>query len=305
MIELDFIKIDQNKVDKIKEKSIDRIYQNEEMRIFIDENKLSREFVFSHMADFLKVLEDKKICKNCKGLNDCPKKGYYFDLQIDKKRNQSNIIYLQCKLIQKRAKIKEKFIICDVDTANFDYDLKDCTAFFKEDRKLVLSNMAKIIKENLNSGLYVYGEKGIGKSFIMTIFAKHLVSRRKGHFVYVDARNLIPSMIELSFKDKDAFLDDLDLLKTVDYLFIDNLGEEEKNDFSKESIIYEVLKERKDNNLPTYITSIYSLKDLFGAYRTPKSGNFKTKDIVSFIESTSTIINIQTSSKIASGIFKK
>ena len=161
----------------------------------------------------------------------------------------------------------------------------------------------KIFSRNL--GVILSGEKGIGKSFIMTIFAKHLVSRRKGHFVYVDARNLIPSMIELSFKDKDAFLDDLDLLKTVDYLFIDNLGEEEKNDFSKESIIYEVLKERKDNNLPTYITSIYSLKDLFGAYRTPKSGNFKTKDIVSFIESTSTIINIQTSSKIASGIFKK
>ena len=305
MIELDFINIDQKKVNKIKEKSIDRIYQNQEMRNFIQENNLSRNFVYEHLSSFLKVLEDRQLCEKCNGLNSCPKKGYYFDLEIDKKRNQSNIVYLQCKLIKKRKKIKDKFIICDVDTSNFDYELKDCTSYFKEDRKSVLSNMAKIIKENLNTGLYIYGDKGIGKSFILSIFAKHLTKKREGHFVYVDCRNLIPSMIESSFKDKDAFLDDLDLLKSVDYLFLDNLGEEDKNDFSKESIIYEVLKERKENNLPTYIASIYSPKELFNAYRTPKSGNFKTKDIISFIETTSLVINIPTSCKIAQGIFKK
>ena len=163
--------------------------------------------------------------------------------------------------------------------------------------------MAKIIKENLNDGLYIYGEKGIGKSFLLSVFAKHLVSRREGHFVYVDLRILIPSLLEASFKDKESFNEDIELLKTVDYLFIDNFGEEDKNDFSKGSIILEVLKYRQENNLPTYIASIYSMKELYSIYRTPKTGNFKTGEIVSIIESTCKVVNIPTTSKIASSIF--
>jgi primosomal protein DnaI len=305
MIELDFINIDQNKVDKIKQKSIDRIYQNEEMRVFINENNLSREFVYEHLSDFIKVLEDRNKCKNCRGLNSCSKKGFYFDLILNKRKLTTEVKYLQCKLIQKRLNVKRKFIICDVDYSNFDFELKDCALYFKEDRKLALSSLAKIIKENLNNCVYLYGEEGIGKTFIMSIFAKHLVNKRSGHFVYVNCKNLIPSMIESSFKDKETFNEDLELLKTIDYLFLDNFGEEDKNDFSKESIIYEVLKERNEKSLPTYITSQYSPKDLFNAYRTPKSGNFKTKDIISFIESNSLIISIPTSGKIAQGIFKK
>ena len=101
----------------------------------------------------------------------------------------------------------------------------------------------------------------------------------------------------------NAFLDNMDLFKTVDYLFIDNFGEEEKNDFSKESIIFEILSYRKDNNLPTYFASIYSLNDLFTAYRTPKSGNNRPKELIDIISSTCSVINIPTSSKVATNIF--
>lgn len=303
MIDLDFINIDEEKIRKIKEKEIKRIYNDENMRVFIEENKIPRSFVYDHLSNFIKVLDCKKDCENCQSLRTCSKNGYYYDLSVNLRLNKADIKFKQCEKIKKRDKIKYKFIICNTDPSFFDYELKDCSSHFKEDRKLALVNMAKIIKENLNDGLYIYGEKGIGKSFLLSVFAKHLVSRRAGHFVYVDLRILIPSLLEASFKDKESFNEDIELLKTVDYLFIDNFGEEDKNDFSKGSIILEVLKYRQENNLPTYIASIYSMKELYSIYRTPKTGNFKTGEIVSIIESTCKVVNIPTTSKIASSIF--
>ncbi len=306
MIDLDFIKIDQDKISKIKEKSIERIYKNEEMRIFVDESKLSRSFVYDHLSDFIRVLESKKNCSNCSGLSRCKTKGNCFDLEVELSKNQTYLKFNECKLLRKRRLISDKFIICDALKEAFDYELKDCALFFKEDRKSVLKTLATIIKEDSNSGVYIYGEEGIGKSFLLSCFAKYIVSRRQGHFVYIDCELFIPSMVQASFnKNKDDFNDDLELLKTVEYLFLDNFAQEEKNDFSKESIIYEILKYRNEHKLPTYFASIYSLNDLYKAYRTPKSGNYKTRDIINLIETNANICEITTSSKIAKGIFNK
>ena len=63
MLELDFIEIDEVKIKNIKDKSIHRIYDNQEMRIFINENKIPAEFVYNHLSDFIKVLDDKEKCK--------------------------------------------------------------------------------------------------------------------------------------------------------------------------------------------------------------------------------------------------
>ena len=165
--------------------------------------------------------------------------------------------------------------------------------------------MATIIKENSNRGIYVSGDNGIGKSFLLSCFSKYIVTRRKGHFVYIDMGSFIPSMVQQSlFKNKGGFIEDLELLKTVDYLFLDNFGQEVKNDFSKVSIVYEGLKYRKENNLPTYFASIYSIKELYKAYRTPKSGNYLTDEIVKFIESSCDIVSIPTTSIVAKSIFK-
>lgn len=303
MIDFDFLNIDEEKISVIKNKNINRIYQNEEMRIFIEENKISRQFVYDHLSNFLKVIDDKNKCKFCLGLKECKTKGYTLDLNIDINNNSSSITYNQCKLIRKRKNIKKKFIICDTNEEYFDYDLKDTLNYFKDDRKNLIAKMATIIKENSNKSLYFYGQSGIGKSLLLTVFAKLIVSKRKGHYAYVDFKSLIPTMIEESFRDKEQYESDLALLETVDYLFIDNFGEEEKNDFSKENIVLSVLNKRKENGLPTYIASSYSLDDLFKAYRTPKSGNYKTKDIVDIIKTTSEITEIPTSSKVAISIF--
>ena len=305
MLDLDFIKIDQEKIKKIKEKSIERIYKDEEMRIFVEENNLSKSFVYDHLSDFIRVLESRKNCKNCQGLKFCKTNGNCLDIEVDLRSNRTTLFLSECKSLRKRRLIADKFIICHANKEAFDYELKECASFFKEDRKLVLKELATIIKENSNQGIYIYGDEGIGKSFLLSVLSKYIVTRRKGHYLYIDLRNFIPSMVQQSlYKDKASFNEDLELLKTIDYLFLDNFGEEEKNDFSKESIICEVLNYRKEHNLPTYFTSRYSLNDLYKAYRTPKSGNFKTIDIISYIESTCKIVNIPTSSKIAKGIFE-
>ena len=125
MLDLDFIKIDEEKIAKIKNKSIDRIYEDEEMRIFVEENFLSRSFVYEHLSDFIRALESKKNCKNCLGLNNCKSKGNCLDLDVDLKKNQTSLRITECKFLKKRRMIADKFIICEATKEAFEYELKE------------------------------------------------------------------------------------------------------------------------------------------------------------------------------------
>ena len=62
-----------------------------------------------------------------------------------------------------------------------------------------------------------------------------------------------------------VFEDKIDYLKTVDILFLDDLGGESQSSFIRDEVLGPILQHRVFDELPTFFSSIMKMKDLTNA----------------------------------------
>jgi primosomal protein DnaI len=279
--------IDEDKIKEIKSKNIKKIYQNEKLNNFIEQNNISQMQVYNYLDAFIKALESLERCKNCPGLNKCKTKGFINELYKDEKHIYTSPI--QCKKCKEKARLKDKFILNSMDDEVYSYSMSDTLLNFKDDRKLIVANLARIIKsDDLSKGVYVCGESGRGKSFIMQVFAKTIADHLNKLCCYVDARKEFPYLINIPSWKKDDYFEEVELLETIDLLFIDNFAEETllEDKYADSSLVLEILRKRQEKNLPTFFTSKFVPSELPEVYKMTKNGVKNGKEIASIIEET-------------------
>lgn len=120
-------------------------------------------------------------------------------------------------------------------------------------------------------GLYIYGDMGIGKSFILAAMA-HELSEKKAvettmlHYpsFVIDIKNAINS---------GSVKEEIDAVKAVPVLILDDIGAEQTTSWVRDEILQVILQHRMLEELPTFFTSNYSLANLEA-----KFGNIKGAD---------------------------
>ncbi len=156
-------------------------------------------------------------------------------------------------------------------------------------RKPLIINLLKQIKESNFTGLYVYGNTGVGKSYIMSLFLNEL-SSRKIYVNNVDINESI-SFIKTNILNEQELETYLDKLKKYQILLIDNLGMEQFKNFYHVQYLIPILEYRYKQNLPTYFISHLNIEELKNKYlnniinnsrgRTNKKDIFKLIDLIS------------------------
>lgn len=129
--------------------------------------------------------------------------------------------------------------------------------FYKEEVK-------KLVEEESNTNLILYGNQGCGKTMLMNIAFKELL--HIGNNVYIlDFRDLVQAYLK-GFGASEQFKEYLD----CDYLGIDDLGKEFSGSGVSKEIVVNVLdytlRHRYHRQLPTWITSNISLSDISSEY---------------------------------------
>ena len=120
-------------------------------------------------------------------------------------------------------------------------------------------------------GLYIYGDMGIGKSFMLAAMA-HELSEKKAvattmlHYpsFVIDIKNAINS---------GTVKEEIDAVKSVPILILDDIGAEQTTSWVRDEILQVILQHRMLEELPTFFTSNYSLENLEA-----KLGNIKGAD---------------------------
>ncbi|MFC3932002.1 primosomal protein DnaI [Streptococcus dentapri] len=120
-------------------------------------------------------------------------------------------------------------------------------------------------------GLYIYGDMGIGKSFMLAAMA-HELSEKKGvettmlHYpsFIIDIKNAINS---------GSVKEEIDAVKSVPVLILDDIGAEQTTSWVRDEVLQVILQHRMLEELPTFFTSNYSLANLEA-----KFGNIKGYD---------------------------
>ena len=142
-----------------------------------------------------------------------------------------------------------------------------------ENRVEVMLAITDFVKrfEEKPKGLYIYGNFGIGKSYLMAYLANllsktHLQSTTMLHYTtfVVDIKNAI----------KDGYVKErIDEIKLAQVLVLDDIGAEQHSPWVRDDVLQVILQYRMQENLPTFFTSNFSFDDLERHFASGKSGD--------------------------------
>lgn len=124
---------------------------------------------------------------------------------------------------------------------------------------------------NYQKAVYLYGDFGVGKSYMMAALAHDLSEKRSVsttllHYpsFVLDVKNAISSGL---VKDK------IDQVKTAQVLILDDIGAEQSSPWMRDEILQVILQHRMQENLPTFFTSNFSFADLERHFANSKNGD--------------------------------
>ena len=126
----------------------------------------------------------------------------------------------------------------------------------------------------IQKGLYLYGDFGVGKSFMVAALA-HDLSEKRGvsstllHYpsFVIDVKNAIGDGNVKTLVDE---------LKLSEVLILDDIGAEQSTAWVRDEILQVILQYRMQENLPTFFTSNFNFEELELHFAKGKHGNDET-----------------------------
>ena len=127
---------------------------------------------------------------------------------------------------------------------------------------------------HVRKGLYLYGDFGVGKSFMVAALAYDL-SEKRGvsstllHYpsFVIDVKNAIGDGNVKTLVDE---------IKLSEVLILDDIGAEQSTAWVRDEILQVILQYRMQENLPTFFTSNFNFEDLELHFAKGKHGNDET-----------------------------
>lgn len=250
------LKYDKNVLKKSFEDSI----KNQEFKSFLDKLKLSDEVLMKYTSMLESSFEEYNNCCNCSCLSECRNKmlGYAYLPKTDGKI--VNFSYKPCKF--KNNQDKKYVHLKNVKYFSLPENYKEAS-WDKVDKRLAsrqktIAWMINFINNPSNKGLYLTGNFGCGKTFIIVAAFNELAKKniKSAVIFWPEYLRNLKSSFDTDYEEKYEYI------KKVPLLLIDDLGAEATTSWSRDEILCPILQYRMDNNLATFITSNLSIDNL-------------------------------------------
>ena len=109
-------------------------------------------------------------------------------------------------------------------------------------------------------GLYIYGDMGVWKSFMLAAMAHELSETKKVATTIIHYRSFT---IDVKNGIKDGSVkEQIDAVKEAEVLVLDDIGAEQFSSWIRDDVLQVILQYRMIEELPTFFTSNYSFADL-------------------------------------------
>lgn len=234
--------------------------------------------VKENIARLTDFKEDYNYCKKCPGIDKCDKRTPHLQIKILKEGNYISSNYEPCSKILEKIKIDNKYLCADFPEEWKYSSLK--TLDKSAARKPVIKEFASILKGSSFQWLYLIGNHNIGKSFTLVTFANEYANMKNTQVAVVSTPNLVKSLAEMAYSDKDEFSKQMVLLSDVNLLVMDDFGSEYKNEFIRDNIIFPLLNDRAKKNKLTFFASDFTLDEIKKLYSIGKnSGEIMGKQL--------------------------
>ena len=191
-----------------------------------------------------------------------------------KNEGYADVAYEETPELIEQEKLKN--IKDRINLINLPSSLKDASfgqIDLKKNRDEIFERLANFVADypNYQKAVYLYGDFGIGKSYLMAALAHELSVERGASTTLVhypsfvlDVKNAISSGL---VKEK------IDQVKTAQVLILDDIGAEQSSPWMRAEILQVILQHRMQENLPTFFTSNFSFADLERHFANSKNGD--------------------------------
>ncbi|MCH1627302.1 primosomal protein DnaI [Fredinandcohnia quinoae] len=252
----------QQQYEKIKHE----VLNNPQIRSFLNDHRdeITNEMINRSLVKLYEFIGQSKNCDQCASLDQCKNmlKGYHPHLKITGKN--IDVQYEPCsnKLIHDeqmkfKSLIKSVYIPNDILHATFNRFEVD------EDRQIAITAALDFVDKyepgKRIPAIYYHGPFGTGKTYLLGAIANKLAEKNiASMLVYVPEfmRELKGAIQNQTLNEK------LEAVKRVPVLMLDDIGAESMSSWARDEVLGTILQFRMLENLPTFFTSNFDLKEL-------------------------------------------
>ena len=253
---------------------VQKIMKDPDVAAFIQQESLTPEELNRSISKFNQYITERD--KFLRGDTDYIAKGYKPILVMN--HGYADVSYEETpELIaaEKEAAIKNRLKLINLPgslrkASLAQVDLDDL------ERLPVFEKLLAFVEQypTIRKGLYLYGDFGVGKSFMVAALA-HDLSEKRGvsstllHYpsFVIDVKNAIGDGNVKTLVDE---------LKLSEVLILDDIGAEQSTAWVRDEILQVILQYRMQENLPTFFTSNFNFEDLELHFAKGKHGNDET-----------------------------
>lgn len=253
---------------------VQKIMKDPDVAAFIQQESLTPEELNRSISKFNQYITERD--KFLRGDTDYIAKGYKPILVMN--HGYADVSYEETpELIaaEKEAAIKNRLKLINLpaslkQASLAQVDLDDLS------RLPVFEKLLAFVEQypTIRKGLYLYGDFGVGKSFMVAALAYDL-SEKRGvsstllHYpsFVIDVKNAIGDGNVKTLVDE---------IKLSEVLILDDIGAEQSTAWVRDEILQVILQYRMQENLPTFFTSNFNFEDLELHFAKGKHGNDET-----------------------------
>ena len=253
---------------------VQKIMKDPDVAAFIQQESLTPEELNRSISKFNQYITERD--KFLRGDTDYIAKGYKPILVMN--HGYADVSYEETpELIaaEKEAAIKNRLKLINLPASLKKVSFADVDAD-DEKRFTVFQRLVEFSEAypHVRKGLYLYGDFGVGKSFMVAALA-HDLSEKRGvsstllHYpsFVIDVKNAIGDGNVKTLVDE---------LKLSEVLILDDIGAEQSTPWVRDEILQVILQYRMQENLPTFFTSNFNFEELEKHFAKGKHGNDET-----------------------------
>ena len=253
---------------------VQKIMKDPDVAAFIQQESLTPEELNRSISKFNQYITERD--KFLRGDTDYIAKGYKPILVMN--HGYADVSYEETpELIaaEKEAAIKNRLKLINLPASLRKASLAQVDLDDLE-RLPVFEKLLAFVEQypTIRKGLYLYGDFGVGKSFMVAALA-HDLSEKRGvsstllHYpsFVIDVKNAISDGNVKTLVDE---------LKLSEVLILDDIGAEQSTAWVRDEILQVILQYRMQENLPTFFTSNFNFEELEQHFAKGKHGNDET-----------------------------
>lgn len=269
------------------------ILQHPQVAAFIQANQLDQATIERSLSKFNQFIQERE--KFISQSSSYIAKGYEPVLVMNE--GYADVSYLPTRELlasQSQAEVQNRIQLMHLPKSYRQIRLDD-VILDDINRMTVFDAITDFVKAypQVTKGLYLYGDMGLGKSFMMAALAQELAKKKQAQVTMLhyptfvmEVKNAITS---------GTVKETLDAVKAAPVLILDDIGAESSSAWVRDDVLQVILQYRMLEELPTFFTSNYNLADLEGKLAQGKKGDesWQAKRVLERIRAVANELHLQ------------